>query len=732
MSNNLAPPDVATLERSLNDSATLVSAIWVSFLVFALYLLIAAAMVEHRQLFLDESVKLPVLNIDLSMPGFFVLAPSLVVIFHAYVLVQVILLGRTAAAYNEAVERVVERENISPKDEAALRQRLANTLFTQIFAGSPNERGGWLGSVLKAMAWITLAFAPILILGVFQFKFLPYHSSPVTWAHRGLILLELVVLFFSWPLVLHAGREFKWPKPRAPSLLAVCLLFVAVPLSVLTFPGEKHVNLATGHWPNDVQCERWVQREIKGIDLRFDRLVLPHAYLIDHDKLEKIAAETSAAGELPNQGERTHVLRGRDLNCGDFSNFTDLRRVDFADAQLQNANFITAKLQGASLVRAQLQRANFSGANLQRVLLNSANLEFANLYNARLRSASLDGAKLQGAQLKCGRLQGATFNVQRQDASLEGAAQFQGVSLDGAAQLQGVSLDAAAQLQGASLDGAKLQGASLIGAQLQGATLNSAQLQGASLDGANLQGASLIGAQLQGASLDGANLQGASLDRASLHGADFGSSLLQYATILDAHVWRARIANACITSRVNNHQPNTIMALSPVEAAPDEIANFIERSVVDIPEWSVRDEARKRLGGGDTENIEKMWSECEHASTKPSPKEFNEKFDQDRAEFLRKLVCEDARNGKAVAQGIIRNWIDDTNPLISENHERREFSTRLAFLLSGTECQPMKQLGEKTKEILDRAKTKKTPYRAAKLGAPSYLEQRMNPSTCPD
>jgi len=117
---------------------------------------------------------------------------------------------------------------------------------------------------------------------------------------------------------------------------------------------------------------------------------------------------------------------------------------------------------------------------------------------------------------------------------------------------------------------------------------------------------------------------------------------------------------------------------------------------------------------------------------KPSPKEFNEKFDQDRAEFLRKLVCEDARNGKAVAQGIIRNWIDDTNPLISENHERREFSTRLAFLLSGTECQPMKQLGEKTKEILDRAKTKKTPYRAAKLGAPSYLEQRMNPSTCLD
>ena len=49
------------------------------------------------------------------------------------------------------------------------------------------EREGWLGWLLKAMAWITLAIAPVLILLAFQFAFLPYHSHLATWMHRFLI-----------------------------------------------------------------------------------------------------------------------------------------------------------------------------------------------------------------------------------------------------------------------------------------------------------------------------------------------------------------------------------------------------------------------------------------------------------------------------------------------------------------------------------------------------------------
>jgi hypothetical protein len=101
MTASLDPFDVEAMEKSVNDSAARVSTIWVSFLVFGLYLVIAAGAVTHRQLMLEVPVKLPVLNIDLPLVGFSILAPVLFFIFHVYVLMLVLLLARTAAAYNE-------------------------------------------------------------------------------------------------------------------------------------------------------------------------------------------------------------------------------------------------------------------------------------------------------------------------------------------------------------------------------------------------------------------------------------------------------------------------------------------------------------------------------------------------------------------------------------------------------------------------------------------------------
>src|SRR5215472_3363329 len=107
MGANLNPLDVEALEKSVNDSAVRVSTIWISFLVFGLYLAIAAGGTTHRQLFLGEPIKLPILDINLPLVGFYFLAPLLFVIFHVYVLAQVLLLARTAGAYNEAVKHAM-------------------------------------------------------------------------------------------------------------------------------------------------------------------------------------------------------------------------------------------------------------------------------------------------------------------------------------------------------------------------------------------------------------------------------------------------------------------------------------------------------------------------------------------------------------------------------------------------------------------------------------------------
>jgi uncharacterized protein YjbI with pentapeptide repeats len=677
MTDKPDPFDVEALGNAVNDSATRVSTIWISFLIFALYLLTAATTVTHRQLLLAEPLKLPVLNIDLPLWGFFFLAPILFVIFHVYVLLQVLLLAHTAAAYNATVAQM----GFDAKESAALRQRLANTLFAQVFAGAPREREGWIGWMLRAMAWTTLAVAPILILVVFQFAFLPYHSHLATWAHRLLILLELVAAFVLWPLVLDSERDFDWSRISAMLKQAITLpprlfgpkdgrrdasillrqqavsltafaSFAFVSLSWATFPGEPHLNLFTGRlaagWPPlSVECKnRWLQKKFSLIDLRFDRLVVPHVDAIDQEKLEKIKKATTEAGKGPYEGERTRILRDRDLNCADISDFADLRRVDLTGSSLQGASLDDAQLQGASLLAAQLQ------------------------------GASLDNARLQGALLSDAQLQGASL------------------------------IDA--QLQGASLDGALLQGASLDGALLQGASLNRAQLQGASLDNAQLQGADLSGARVQGASLIHAQLQGASLDGALLQGTDLRNSSMKFARVSSAYVWRARNAD-CQGARVRSHTPAPIVGFmdsagrKSINAEPNEIAKFIAGSVADIPDGKSKEAARPRMQAGldpakdDTAAIEAVWSECERES---SSEEFDRKFDHDHAEFLRELVCEDFPTSEEVASGIASNWVPDARDI---EYDRRDFTVQLAKGLLGQDgsvCAAATVLGELWKKNL--------------------------------
>src|SRR3954470_17095693 len=100
--------DLGALEKALNDAAGKASVLWTTFVTFELYLAIAFGSVKHRDLFLETPVKLPILNVDLPLVGFFVLAPLILVIFYFYVFLQLYGLAATARDYNVLVKEQVE------------------------------------------------------------------------------------------------------------------------------------------------------------------------------------------------------------------------------------------------------------------------------------------------------------------------------------------------------------------------------------------------------------------------------------------------------------------------------------------------------------------------------------------------------------------------------------------------------------------------------------------------
>jgi Pentapeptide repeats (8 copies) len=426
--------DVEALAASLNHAAERVQTLWLSFLTFTLYLAIAAGTTTHRMLFREDPLTLPVLNIPLPLIGFYVLAPIIFVVFHFYMLLNLVLLARTAKAFDDALE-------LAPlKDDARenFRMRIENTLFVQLLVGGRKERGGFNSLLLRVMALISLAIAPVALLVFMQVRFLPYHSEWLTWTHRSLLIIDLALVCTLWP-----GYRSGWGVrlfPRTVWAFGLLLVFSAAALFYATvaanFPDEgifvatkslrEQLHLAKAARQSGAQTEDASDAGGGLRDLVYGSLWPPKNTLDVHRENLIDDARLKLIGEREdkNRGwwEPTLGLDQRNLIEANLTG-ADIRHVDFTGANLQRAN----------LEQAWAEKAHFT-------CVNTAHVTDC----AQLQGASLDGARLQGASLDWARLQGA--------------------SLDGA------------RLQGASLDGARLQGASFDGAQLQGALAENASV----------------------------------------------------------------------------------------------------------------------------------------------------------------------------------------------------------------------------------------------------------------
>jgi uncharacterized protein YjbI with pentapeptide repeats len=446
--------NLEAIKKAVDDAASVSGGLWLSYLFVLFYLAVAAGAVTHADLFFEKAVKLPFLGIELPLVAFFLLAPILFVIVHAYTLVHLVMLTDKAKRYHQALYAQIEDADGGETERRKetrdkLRRQLPSNIFIQFLAGPSDLRESSFGWLLRGIAWITLVVAPALLLLTIQIQFLPYHSWLVAWTQRIALLFDIALVWWLWRKVL-SGGESDTTAPRT-SLIAVgigllfSLLAIAFSWAIATFPGE------------------WLDQRMWGVTV--------------HNTL--FSAEPNEDTHRRFPFSNTLVLPG--LNVYEGLGIDDPEKAKWRDFVFRPRG---RDLRGAIFTFASLPRVDFTGADLQGARLTKAQLQGASLDQAQLQVASLDGAQLQGA------------------------------SLDGA-QLQGASLQSA-QLQGARLTNAQLQGASLTDAYLQGANLSSARLQGASLDQAHLQGALFNNAQLQGASFSEATLKATDLSGAYL------------------------------------------------------------------------------------------------------------------------------------------------------------------------------------------------------------------------
>jgi len=654
-----APPesagvdDLDQIKQAVDDAASVGGGLWLSYLFVLFYLAVAAGAVTHEDLFFERAVKLPFLNIELPLLAFFFLAPILFIIVHAYTLVHLVFLTEKAKRYHQALHDPAR--NVDSAARQNLQWRLPSNIFIQFLAGPSSLRRGPFGWLLRAIAWVTLVIAPVLLLLMMQVQFLPFHSSFITWTQRLALVVDLALIWWLWGRIL-SGREVDGPKQSPSGGIAIGFVLSAFVVlfswTAATFPGEWQEE----HWPEwrflpalaewgNPATEK--DRRSNPRTASFQDWVVNAKRLSLHEWLFNEEPDSVSRRRFPFSN--TLVLVG--LNIYEGLGIDDPDKVKWRDYVFRARG---RDLRGAIFDLAVLPWVDFAGADLEGASLFHTRLPGASLFHARLQGAKLVGAQLQGASLGVAQLQGASLNW----------AQLPGASLGGA------------QLQGASLERAQLQGAWLSGAQLQGASLENAQLEGASancvidIDGnphcAQLQGASLKGAQLQGASLKGAQLQGASLEQANLLATDLSQALLwrtnSAPTEIKSHTPAAiRFANA-----IGDWRPVWQDNRQRIQPWNDQVYQDFRKTMESIPAGDLRDQALDRIRRLDCSNPDKTLASCD-PSAEPPPEAAawrksleaanvgDDKYRSALAKTLKDLVCSGGDDAIYVGRGISRS-----------------------------------------------------------------------------
>jgi hypothetical protein len=241
--------DLDAVRKSVEDAAAVSAGFWLSYLFVLFYFGIAAGAVTHKDLLLENAVKLPFLNVELPLVAFFVLAPIIFIVSHAYTLVHFVMLGAKVGVYDAELRAKL---GDAPETSDGLRRQLPSNIFVQFLAGPGDIRKGGLGLILKTIALFSLVIGPVLLLLLIQAQFLPYHLVWVTWVQRFAIFADVILLWLLWPAVLSGRSKLMWRLERRGDgwlgvlaltgryilALTACLIPVGLAFTAASFPGE--------------------------------------------------------------------------------------------------------------------------------------------------------------------------------------------------------------------------------------------------------------------------------------------------------------------------------------------------------------------------------------------------------------------------------------------------------------------------------------------------------------
>ena len=393
------------------------------YIGFISYCALTIVSTTDRQLVIGGNVKLPVINVEVGLTGFFIIAPAIAIILFVYFQLYLRRL--------EALKAKL-RDDCPKMDK----MRLYPWMINMVEAPEAGF-GGWLQ---RRFVSFSLWWSLPLLLVLFALWFLKKNEPILSYFVGALpVIGALLALYFR-----HINEERVNNTPSWSQWVDIKIMYALYSRLFNkdqvneTISEVEQVMLWSGRYSlliyliifELVFIFYWTPSALKGelpkftVDLSYQKLITEPKK--DQDYKELYWGNFNGLN-----------LRGANLKS------VVLKRADLRAANLKWANLLEANLYSADLEGANLEGANLGRADLQEASLGVANLKGANLWGANLQKASLLWANLEKADLREANLQGT---------DLQGADLF-GANLE-KADLAGANL-AKANLRGADLEGVK-------------------------------------------------------------------------------------------------------------------------------------------------------------------------------------------------------------------------------------------------------------------------------------
>lgn len=154
----------ADLLKVTNESSKAIRPLFVGFLVVMAYIVVIIAGLQDIDFLIGSGAKLPIIETQVPFKGFFAFTPVLLVVYHFQVLIQLSILGRTAARFRRRIDRI-------ERDKRHLANETDSFMLSYFIAG-PEK---CVFKVLLIFPLIfTLIIAPPILLAYVQASFIPF------------------------------------------------------------------------------------------------------------------------------------------------------------------------------------------------------------------------------------------------------------------------------------------------------------------------------------------------------------------------------------------------------------------------------------------------------------------------------------------------------------------------------------------------------------------------------